>query len=217
MHSEECGCDLVAVVSGYRMGRVATSPWGQTSGEMNHVDAKPHPYLSYPGPCWPHSFWIPAWTLHPISPEVELMGYGDKATSFLPKVLSADTCASTVQCRAGQRQCPAGQLTLLLSIPWRSPWARGVFQVPPPPARSRAEAPLANPGGALLYLVTTAKIDTEHLGGGPWVGPFTSSMAPAQLGQSQDRPTVPGAECLPLVSLFSLTSYPRSPFQSGGL
>lgn len=87
----------------------------------------------------------------------------------------------------------------------------------PLPARCRAEAPLANPGGALLCLVPTAKIDTEHLGRGPGVGPSTFSVAPAQLGHCQDRPTVPGAECLPLVSLFSLTSYPRSPFQSGGL
>ena len=87
----------------------------------------------------------------------------------------------------------------------------------PPPARCRTEAPLANPGGALLCLVTIAEINTEHLGRGPGVGPSTSSVTPAQLGQSQPRPTVLGAECLPLVSLFSLTSYPRNPFQSGGL
>lgn len=45
---EECGCDLV--VPRYGTGRVATSPQGQPSGEMNHVDAKSHPYLSHPGP-----------------------------------------------------------------------------------------------------------------------------------------------------------------------
>ena len=87
----------------------------------------------------------------------------------------------------------------------------------PLPARCRTEAPLANPGGALLCLVTIAEINTEHLGRGPGVGPSTSSVTPAQLGKSQPRPTVLGAECLPLVSLFSLISYPRNPFQSGGL
>lgn len=171
----------------------------------------PSPILPFTGALLAHSFWIPAWTLHPISPEVELMSYGDRQLPFCRRCwVHRHLSPSTVQCRAGQRQCPAGQLTLLLSIPWRAR-GPGVFSKRHPTCRSRAEAP-CNPGGALLYLVTTAKIDTEHLGGGPWVGPFTSSMAPAQLGQSQDRPSVPGAECLPWYLSVLLTSYPQEPF-----
>ena len=131
MHSEECGYDLVAVVPGYRTGRAATSPRGQPSGEMNHVDAKPHPYLSHLGPCWPHSFRIPAWALRPISPEVELKGWGTRQLPLRRRRRLQTLCLHCpVQC--WQRLCPAGRLALPLSIPWRSPWARGVFQVPTP-------------------------------------------------------------------------------------
>lgn len=143
LHSEECGCDLV--VPGYRRGRAATSPRGQPSGEMHHVDAKSHPYLSHPGPRWPHGFRIPGWGLRPISPEVEPVGEGDKAISFLQKALTADPHASPVQCRAGQRHCPAGWLALLLSIPWRRPWAKGVFQAPPSTSPLQDRSPTGQP------------------------------------------------------------------------